>query len=100
MSHKFFDHTSDIGVELFSDTDEGLFKELALVLKEVVIGKKRNKTKLVRLVHLESFSIENLFFDFASDLVYTADTEFLLPDRLGSISVTKKLQVFCASCGN
>lgn len=89
MSYEFFDHTADIGVELVADTPEGLFKEFSLALKEIFIGKKRIQTKLCRQIYLESFSLENLLFDFASELVYIADTDHFLPCDVKTISVIK-----------
>jgi SHS2 domain-containing protein len=78
MKYKFFPHTADTMFEAYADTVEELFVNAALATEEVMVATKDVKKKENHEIFLHSDSLENLLYDFLSELIFVKDTENLL----------------------
>ncbi len=69
------------------DLDE-LFEQSALAVESVMVDLKSVKKKSTTAISLEKDTLENLLYEFLSELVYLKDAEQLLFSKV-SVSVTK-----------
>ena len=77
MSYIFFDHTADIGVEIFGRTKKDLFAHAAFALFDIMIqatgnkGKANRKTgERVKIRTVNGVDVEDLLINFLRELLY------------------------------
>jgi SHS2 domain-containing protein len=75
--YRLFDHTADIGVEIFGRTKKQLFANASEALFSVLIEKNDNKSNAVRRTKerlkirtLEGADVEDLLINFLRELLY------------------------------
>ena len=97
--YKFLDHTADTMFEAHGDTVEELFENCALATEEIMVDLKTLDTKEHYEILLESDSLENLLYDFLSELIFVKDTEGLLFNKFNVVihHKNKKYELF-AKC--
>ena len=78
MKYKFFPHTADVIFEAYGKTLEVLFENSALALEEIMVKTSTVKDEESYDMVLEEETIENLLYEFLSELIFVKDTENLL----------------------
>src|SRR3989338_2496382 len=78
MKYKFFEHTADVMFESYGKDLNELFENSALALEECMVKLSSLKIKNKHIIKLASSSIEELLYDFLSELIFIKDTEGLL----------------------
>ena len=69
---------ADIAFDAFGKTLEELFEHCAEAMFTMMVNLKTVEPTIERSIHLRADSLENLLYDFLSELVYLKDTELLL----------------------
>ncbi len=69
---------ADIAFDAFGKTLEELFEYCAEAVFTMMVNLKTVEPTITREIHLRADSLENLLYDFLSELVYLKDTELLL----------------------
>ena len=69
---------ADIAFDAFGKTVEELFEHGAEAMFTMMVNLKTVGLTVKREIHLRADSLENLLYDFLSELVYLKDTELLL----------------------
>ncbi len=96
--YKFTDYaTAEIGFEVEADSLEDLFKDSALAVTELAVKLNGIKNKEEKTIEIESNSLENLLFDWISELIYLKDAEGLLLKDY-KIEIDKKNNNLRAEC--
>lgn len=78
MKYKFLPHTADVMFEAYGRTLEKLFENSALALEEIMVKLDTLEIKDHYEITLEADSVENLLYDFLSELIFVKDTEGFL----------------------
>ena len=78
MKYKFLEHTADVMFESYGKDLNELFENSALALEECMVKLSSLKIKNKHIIKLASSSIEELLYDFLSELIFIKDTEGLL----------------------
>ncbi|MCS7233827.1 MAG: archease [Synergistetes bacterium] len=69
---EFIEHTADVGIKVRSESLEGLFKEAAFGLLNIMFSFKRNNFPLEEefLIELEAGDVEELIVMWLNELIY------------------------------
>ncbi len=73
---------ADIAYEATSDTLDGLFEEAAMAATDIMVNQKTVKPKTKKTVKVKADSIENLLYDFLSELIFLKDTNGFLANKI------------------
>ena len=76
--YKFLEHTADVMFEAHGDSLEDLFTSSALATEEIMVNLESLSIDEEYYITIESETIENLLYDFLSELIFIKDTENLL----------------------
>ncbi len=76
--YKFLQHTADVMFEAHGSTLEKLFENAALAVENSMVNTNTLGDKDFYEITLESDNLENLLYDFLSELIFVKDTEGLL----------------------
>ena len=66
---------ADIAFEAFGKNLNELFENSAFAVAEIIADSKKIKPKFQKTIKLKANSIENLLYDFLSELIYLKDAE-------------------------
>ncbi len=66
---------ADIAFEAFGKNLNELFENSALAVAEIIADSKKIKPKVQKTIESKANSIENLLYDFLSELIYLKDAE-------------------------
>ncbi len=69
---------ADIAFDAFGKTIQELFEHCAEAMFTMMVNLKTVDATVKREIHLRADSLENVLYDFLSELVYLKDTELLL----------------------
>ena len=89
MKYKFFDHTADVMFEAYGSDLNELFENAALATEEIMVDMKSIDSKIVHIISISSDSVEDLLYDFLSELIFVKDTESFLFNKF-KISIFNK----------
>lgn len=70
VKHRFFDHTADLGVEIFGETLEELFQNALSTLIEIMVDVDSVDEKEKVEVEISSDSVEELFIDMLREVIF------------------------------
>lgn len=70
--------TADAAFEVEGKTLEELFRDAAIATFEVMVDTGTVKPEVIREIELENEDVDNLLFDWLSELVYLKDAESLI----------------------
>ena len=76
--YNFLEHTADVMVEAFGENLEELFTNAALATTETMVDLPTLTKEEDHHIILESDDLEELLYDFLSELIFLKDTEQLL----------------------
>ena len=101
MKYKFFEHTADIIFEAYGRTLERLFEHSALATEEIMVDLKTLDAKEHYEILLDSDNLEDLLYDFLSELIYLKDSDGLLFNKFAVIITheKKKYKLFAQCYG-
>ena len=75
MSHRFFDHTADVGVAIDAASLDALFAEAAVALTETITHRQAVEGVLERRFELVASDLETLLVDWLNELVYVFEVD-------------------------
>jgi SHS2 domain-containing protein len=74
--YSFIDHTGDVGVKIYGETLEELFRQGAMAMFEVISGDlSRIRGEIGRDIHVEGEDMERLLVSWLSELNYLFNVE-------------------------
>ena len=89
MKYKFLPHTADTMFEAHGKSLEELFENSALATEEIMVNLSTISREEEHQITLESEHIEDLLYDFLSELLFIKDTEGLLFNKFEIIIIHK-----------
>jgi SHS2 domain-containing protein len=79
---------ADAAFEAYGDTLEELFESCALATFEVMVETKGVEQKRKEVIEIKDLDLENLLFDFLSELIYLKDTQKIFFSKF-DLNITK-----------
>ncbi|MGH3082152.1 MAG: archease [Gaiellaceae bacterium] len=83
---RWVEHTAELGLELEATSQEGVFEE-ALVASAELVGEGGAGEQVTRDIELDAAELDVLLVDWLSELLYLADSEQFVPERVTSIEL-------------
>jgi SHS2 domain-containing protein len=81
MHYRLFDHTADLGVEVFGKTRKDLFVNAAAALFDLLLDAPGIQPTVVREIVIEGSEITDLFVNYLREILYLFNgTAFVLTD--------------------
>ena len=74
--------TADVAFESYGRNLSELFENTAYALFDIMVDIKSVKSKLSKTIKLKSDAIENLLYDFLSELVYIKDADSMVFNKI------------------
>lgn len=88
MSYRFFNHTSDLGVEIEGNTLNELYANAAQALVDMMIeGKDNLSVEKEKVIKLSSDSQEELFMDWLREIIFNLTVNGFVPLEVKSIKI-------------
>jgi SHS2 domain-containing protein len=78
--YKYFDHTADLGIEVYGKILEELFINIGKAIFETQISGKIALKKEIK-IEFESESIDDLFIDWCRELLYNFSVHGFIPKK-------------------
>ncbi len=78
MDVVFYDHPADVEFEVYGDTLEDVFKNVALVVFDLMSPIQNIEAKEKRKIEVESEDLESLLYDFIEQIIIFHDAENLV----------------------
>ena len=85
--YEFFDHTADIGVNMYGATLEELFRNAAQAMYEALGKLEKTGVRSQKSVELRAESLEDLLHDWLAELLYEVEANHILFDEIASLTV-------------
>ncbi len=98
MRYKFLPHTADAMFEAYGKDLEEMFENSALALEECMVKLSTIKDKEHYEIKLECDSVEDLLYDFLSELIFIKDTKGLLFNKFNKVIKKNKKYKLSAKC--
>lgn len=73
--YRYIDHTADIGLEVESDTLDGLFVDAAIGLTSLVFDIEKINEEVQEVIELEAMDIESLLVRWLNELIHKCFVE-------------------------
>lgn len=87
MKYKFLKHTADVKFQAFGKTEEEVFENTALALKEVMIKKIKIKSKIKKKIEIGGKDKESLLYNFLEEFLFLLDSENFLLGEIKNIKI-------------
>ncbi|HDL03525.1 MAG: hypothetical protein DRP46_05880 [Candidatus Zixiibacteriota bacterium] len=103
MPYTFSDKysTADAGIIVTGKTVEELFSDAALGMTEIIVASENLEVRKKLTVELEADSMEDLFFDWLSEVIYLKDAEnFLLKNCVMEINEGDRINLRASLSGD
>jgi len=84
--YRWVDHTAELELELEADTAEGVLREAAAALAEL-LGEVEAEVEVERTILVEAADRAALLAAFIEELVFLAESEGLVPRRVGRVEL-------------
>ncbi len=90
-NYRVFDHTADLGIDVFGETQADLFKHAALALFDLMVDAACMQTMQCREMVIEGADRTDLFVNFLREILYLFNGEGLVLTvcRVGQINDQK-----------
>lgn len=84
MKYKFLENiaTADAAFEAYGKTLEDLFHNAALATLETMVDTKTVEAKVEKKISLQNEKLDNLLFDWLSEIIYYKDADALLFSKI------------------
>ena len=79
---EFFDHTADIGVHIYGNSLEELFRNAAAALFEALGKLQKTEIHDDKSLEIEATTVEDLLHDWLAELLYEVEASHLLYDNV------------------
>ncbi len=91
MPFKFLEKIAiaDIAFEVTAPTRDKLFEDAGMAASDIMVDPKTVRPTLKKVLKISADSLENLMYDFLSELIYLKDTKNLLFSKF-RVKVTQK----------
>ncbi len=76
--HRFFDHTADVGVEVWAPTLRGLFAEGSRALCELICDTRTVRPRLARRIAVTGSGLDDLLVRWLSEVLFLHETRGLV----------------------
>ena len=96
-SYKFLEHTADVLFQAEAPTLAELFTQCALAVEETQVDITKVEATQTIEITAENKNIENLLFDFLSDLLFYKDAEQLIFSKF-EVTIEKNNEIYSLSC--
>ncbi|MCD6098844.1 archease [bacterium] len=96
--YRLFDHTADVGVELFGKGREELFSNAGVALTDIIFGGPGEDKGVVYRFEVKSPGIEMLLVKYLSELSYIMQVRRLVPARF-TVKFTGEDHLACSVSG-
>ena len=77
--YRLFDHTADVGMELFGESKQELFSNAAAALTDIIFGGPGKDGGIIYRFEVKSSDIEMLLVEYLSELSYIMQVKRLVP---------------------
>lgn len=77
--YRYFDHTGDVGVEVFGENLAALFRHAGEAFTDIVTDADTVRTQEEKTIELQADNVEELLVGWLNELVFLFDTQGLLP---------------------
>ncbi|MFA4916009.1 MAG: archease [Syntrophales bacterium] len=78
MKYRVFDHTADLGVEIYGKTVKELFVNAAFAVFDLMVDLQHIKTTEVRTICIEGADWEDLLINYLREVLYLFNGEALI----------------------
>jgi len=78
-NYRYFDHTGDVGVEVFGESLAALFSHAGEAFADIITDAETIRARDEKKIDLQADSIEELLVRWLNELVFLFDTRGLLP---------------------
>lgn len=78
MAYKFLEHTADALFEIKAKNIEKIFSDSGKALTEIQVNIKKVRKKIKYEINLKSDNLEQLLFNWLSELIFVKDTKQLI----------------------
>jgi SHS2 domain-containing protein len=85
--YRWVEHTGELEVELQAPTEEGIYEEGFAAMRELLAG-DAGTAMAPRRVRVEAPDRAALLADWLGEIAFLAESEGLMPERLGSLRLT------------
>jgi protein archease len=92
-AYEFFEHTADIGANIYGATLEELFCNAAKALYEAMGRLRKVEDEKNKTVELRAESVEDLLHDWLAELLYEVEAKHVLYDKLEIVKLKPPLLV-------
>ncbi len=82
QAYEFFEHTADIGVNVYGATLEELFCNAAAAMYEALGRLQKTRDSRQRTVQIEAPTLEDLLHDWLAELLYEIEANHVLYDEI------------------
>ncbi len=79
--YRFLKHTADILFEVEATSPDMLFEDAGKAVMATMADLKSVKPKIKKTITVEAIAIDDLLYNFLSELIYIKDAEFMLFSR-------------------
>ncbi len=90
---------ADVAYEATSETIDGLFRECAAALTEVMVDRRTLAAKKTKKLSLKSESLDRLLYDFLTEIIIVKDVDSLLFKDFDVSVDAKKKSLKCSMVG-
>lgn len=90
--HRTFDHTADIGLEIWGDTFIAIFEEAGKALFSVILESKEVLPKNIFEIELKAESGEELFLKWLKELLYIFETKKIVFSEFNILTLAPEIK--------
>jgi SHS2 domain-containing protein len=87
QKYKFLPHTADAKFQAFGKTLEEAFENSAYALTDIVTDHRKVKSKVKRVIEIESEDRKALLYDFLEKLIVLIDTDGFLISKVEEVKI-------------
>ncbi len=100
MQYKYISHTADAKFVAFGRNIDGVFKNSALAMFNILGPTNKVKATKTKKIKLKSKSYEQLLYDFLEELLFLLDTERFFLNKVKEIKITKEFELSATVLGD
>ncbi|MFH1080591.1 MAG: archease [Pseudomonadota bacterium] len=97
--YRVFDHTADLGIEIFGETQADLFSHAALALFDLMVDAAAMPAKQGREIVIEGADRTDLFVNFLREILYLFNGEGLVLTTCRIVQIDEKRLIADIRCG-
>jgi SHS2 domain-containing protein len=99
MHYRLFDHTADLGIDVFGETQADLFSHAALALFDLMVDAAGMQTTQSREIVIEGADWTDLFVNFLREILYLFNGEVLVLTACRIVQIDARRLTAEIQCG-